>query len=339
VPVQLDDGTRVRRNRQPRVGREQRLSGSISRTLYKELRALFLPMLQETKALLPWLKSSPAASQVASALLQMKYTWARVLGPSIRGIASKWKASVDSSEREKLERSLSTVLGVKNVRIQDVVGDSEPVQLMLEQAVGLIQTVPEEYFNEIQQAVTRHYLQQEQPEGRTLTQQIEFLSGHTYKRAKLIAVDQTQKMHSIVQQQRQTELGIEEYVWRTAKDIRVVGTPGGVNPVGSKAHGNHYAREGKRFRWDSPPADGHPGWPVRCRCHAEPVIDYNKLNILGEDTIKTTAANTKQMQPKKASQTVAASPAAERPKMPFPGGDNYKLGDIVTLRDGKKSAY
>lgn len=237
-------------------------------------------MLNEIKAYIPWLESNPGAAQVASALQRVKYRWSRVLGPSVRGIAGKWKSSVDLSEREKLERSIAKALGVEHIRIDDIVADSDSVTMMLEEAVNLITSVPEEYFDEIQQAVTRHYLQQEQPDGRTLTEQIQFLSGHTYKRAKLIAVDQTQKMHCVIQQQRQSELGIEEYIWRTARDLRVVGNPMGENKTGNAVHGNHYAREGKKFRWDTPPHDGHPGWPIRCRCHAEPVIDYSKLNLM-----------------------------------------------------------
>ena len=88
----------------------------------------------------------------------------------------------------------------------------------------------------------------------------------------LIARDQTSKINTAVNQARQTEIGIEEYIWRTCKDSRVVGAPGGKWPEGNATHGNHYKREGVKYRWDTPPYDGHPGYAINCRCYPEPVI-------------------------------------------------------------------
>lgn len=61
--------------------------------------------------------------------------------------------------------------------------------------------------------------------------------------------------------------GIEEYIWRTAGDNRV-------RPA-------HILRNGKKFKWDRPPLDGHPGMAIRCRCVAIPVIDLDNLKIQG----------------------------------------------------------
>lgn len=62
---------------------------------------------------------------------------------------------------------------------------------------------------------------------------------------------------------RQREAGVVEYIWRTMND----------NQVCEACE----ALAGRRFRWDSPPPGGHPGFRTecqrRCRCHAEPIID------------------------------------------------------------------
>ena len=88
------------------------------------------------------------------------------------------------------------------------------------------------------------------------------LGKSTKKRAKLIARDQTQKVNAAVTQGRQSNLGVTEYIWRTSSDERV--------------RESHKSKNGKRFRWDSPPADtGHPGQDIQCRCVAEPVIELN----------------------------------------------------------------
>ena len=82
----------------------------------------------------------------------------------------------------------------------------------------------------------------------------------TRSRAKLIARDQVQKLNNDLTRLRQTEMGVEEYIWRTSKDERVRPT--------------HKANDGKRFKWNSPPSDtGHPGHDVQCRCTAEAVFD------------------------------------------------------------------
>ena len=82
-------------------------------------------------------------------------------------------------------------------------------------------------------------------------------------RAKVIARDQVGKLNGQLTQARQQALGITEYVWRTSRDQRV--------------RDAHADRDGRRFRWSTAPADGHPGHPVQCRCVAEGVIDLDQI--------------------------------------------------------------
>ena len=58
----------------------------------------------------------------------------------------------------------------------------------------------------------------------------------------------------------QQKLGITHYTWRTSQDERV--------------RHEHVLRDGRRFAWDNPPDDGHPGQPIRCRCVAEPYTEH-----------------------------------------------------------------
>lgn len=78
-------------------------------------------------------------------------------------------------------------------------------------------------------------------------------------RAKLIARDQMGKLFSELAQLRQQEIGVTEYIWRTTGD--------------SAVRSSHASRDGKRYRWDDPPAGGHPGEDVNCRCVAEPYFE------------------------------------------------------------------
>lgn len=92
----------------------------------------------------------------------------------------------------------------------------------------------------------------------------------TKNRARLIAVDQVGKLNSKLTERRQTNLGIDKYIWRNMQDRRVRGNPIGLFPNSTF---DHWDREGKVFEWSKPPSDGHPGQPIRCRCFAEPVFE------------------------------------------------------------------
>ncbi len=59
-------------------------------------------------------------------------------------------------------------------------------------------------------------------------------------------------------QQRQRRFGIENYIWRSSDDGRV--------------RSSHADNDDQIFRWDSPPATGHPGQDYGCRCTAEPIV-------------------------------------------------------------------
>ena len=138
----------------------------------------------------------------------------------------------------------------------------------ISQNTQLIKSIPSQYLSKVEQTVRNGVMQGIAP--RELAKEVKSLYGVTDRRAKIIARDQLGKANGELTQYRQTDLGVEEYKWRTAKDERVRGNPSGRFP---KAVPSHYAREGKTFRWDKPPEGGHPGMAVLCRCGAEPVFN------------------------------------------------------------------
>ena len=84
-------------------------------------------------------------------------------------------------------------------------------------------------------------------------------------RAVLIGSDQVGKLNGRMMQYYQQAAGVEEYRWQTMQDDRV--------------RPSHRARQGKIFRWDEPPEDGHPGEAIRCRCVADPVIPLDNFGV------------------------------------------------------------
>lgn len=91
-----------------------------------------------------------------------------------------------------------------------------------------------------------------------LTDALAKAMGTTKTRARRIASDQTHKLGIALTAYRNEQLGIKSYVWQTREDDRVRRV--------------HRLRNGQKFDWSAPPPDGHPGFPINCRCLAEPVV-------------------------------------------------------------------
>jgi len=235
------------------------------------------PLTEEVENLIPWLEGTANPAQAAQVMRELQDRWRQAFGVKADQIARQWVALSSAHAKERLEASIARSLGIDMTHVFDDDAVRDAATLMSNQARALITSIPEEYLAKVQQAVTHNYLQVPLPEGKSLTEYIQDLAGVTETRARLIARDQTSKINVAVNQARQTSIGIVKYTWRTAKDYRVVGTPGGMYPEGNAVHGNHYKREGQTFRWDNPPADGHPGYAINCRCYPEPIIDVAKL--------------------------------------------------------------
>jgi len=131
--------------------------------------------------------------------------------------------------------------------------------------MALIKSIPVQYVGQLRGKVTAAV-----QAGRSL-REVTALVRATYDgpkyRAELIARDQIGKLNGSITQARQQSIGVEEYRWRGSLDGR--------------EREEHVAREGKTYRWDEPPEDGHPGQPIRCRCSAEGVLpDLDDLAAL-----------------------------------------------------------
>lgn len=162
---------------------------------------------------------------------------------------------------DRLKAAIKSSVGVD---ISPVLTQSGPILDALRAAtkdnIDLIKSIPERYFEKLGDAVGKNMERGMRFED--LAKEIERIGDVTESRAKLIARDQTSKMNGAFNQARQTSLGIDKYQWQTSGDERV--------------RPEHDANDGEIFRWDSPPATGHPGHDVNCRCVAIPYFDLDK---------------------------------------------------------------
>lgn len=257
-------GTRMARGTKP--------NRRIQLAVHQEIYAAMGPMIQDVENIAEWLEGTATPAQASRVIRELRDKWRGVYGSKSDNFAARWIGAVNKEQRELFQKRMASALGVDYTHVFDDKIVHSAAELMAAEASSYIQLIPEHYFDDIQEKVLTNFQQLPLPEGMTLTQYIQHTYGLQDWEAKRLARDQTSKINTAITQARNEEIGIEEYIWRTAGDIRVVGTPGGLYVKPNKLHGNHYERNGKKFRWDSPPADGHPGWPIQCRCWSDPVI-------------------------------------------------------------------
>jgi SPP1 gp7 family putative phage head morphogenesis protein len=179
-----------------------------------------------------------------------------------RVVAEDMTRRTNEAHRRRFYSSIEATVGIDLAGIVAEEGLQDTLTLKTRENVGLIKTIPETYFQKIETRLLEGVVQGRMP-ARSLIEELRELGNVTKRRARFIARDQTAKLNAAMNRERNQALGIEEYVWRTSKDERV--------------RESHAKRDGKRFRWDDPPAGGpaeggHPGEAINCRCTAEPVI-------------------------------------------------------------------
>jgi len=252
LPPERTPGRRERRPKRPKRARGVLPSTRIRRSVQNALLLALGEVFSEVKALNP---ATLTAAEYFAAFRLLQDKWRERFGVRADDISRSWVAAVNADAKAQLEKSIAGALrldvhGIDMTRIFDDRAVADAAETAAIEASSLIRTIPEKYLGDIQRAVLTNYQQLPLPEGRSLTEQIQEIIGSTEERARLIARDQTSKINTTVNMARMESIGIEEYIWRTAKDARVVGKPGGLWPEGNEMHGNHDAREGKNTPWD-----------------------------------------------------------------------------------------
>ena len=173
----------------------------------------------------------------------------------LQNIATDVAFATSQFNKIQLQKVFKQMAGI-DVFFNDAFIQQE-LQAFIKSNVDLIKTVPERYFNDIEgimfrgtQAGLRHEV---------IRSQIISRYPVTRNNAKRIARDQVNKLNGQLTQLRQQEIGVKGYTWITVGDERV-----------RQVHAN---RDGQMFKWTKPPPDGHPGFPIQCRCWAEPKLE------------------------------------------------------------------
>ncbi len=174
---------------------------------------------------------------------------------AVSGVATQFAARTDDFNRGQVDRQFTSVLGIPVLRQERWL--MPKLEAFVLDNVSFIKDITEKGTKDLQSLLMRRV--EAGDSLRTIEKAIMEKMEATRRRARFIARDQVSKLNGKLTELRQTEAGVEAYVWRSTKD-------GADRP-------SHLHNDGKTFRWDDAPDTGHPGDDFQCRCTAEPVLE------------------------------------------------------------------
>jgi len=193
---------------------------------------------------------------------------------ALNELADRWIKRFDEMAPKLAEAYMSSMFKATDVAFKSALRDAgwsvrfdmtpgmrDALNATIEQNIGLIKSIPQQYLTDVQGIVMRGFTA-----GRDLeeiTKQLQQRHGVTKRRAELIARDQSNKASSVCNKARSLELGITQGVW--------LHSHGGKEP-----RPDHLAANGKVFdlakgmKLD----DGwvQPGELINCRCSYRAVL-------------------------------------------------------------------
>jgi len=199
------------------------------------------------------------------------------LGRYSRKVAAKlvnpMQTGVDKFNAAQFKKQFKRISGVDPLK--SAAGISDALEVAGQHNVDKIVTVNSNYFDQIRESSNRA-LRKGTSYGDLKTEIVE-LTEATQQRAKLIAVDQVQKLNADLEQTRQKGNGISRYFWRTRRNARVR------SKANSKGYSDHAGLEGAVIDYNHPPVTvlsgkragetNHPGHDINCKCWSEPVLE------------------------------------------------------------------
>lgn len=221
--------------------------------------------------------ANPAVTQDESVTTQARRIlgelgrkWSKVFAEKAGPLANRTIGQVDKFSKQNLGASLRDMSGgltIKTFKMPAALYDK--VLASTAENVGLIQSIPAQFQERLQGIVLRSIQSGGQGAGQ-IFEEIQSLNQVTKTRAKLIAVDQTRKITSAMNEERMKSAGVKKFEW--------IHSGGGAEP-----RSLHVEYDGQTFSIDEPPIidkrtgqRGFPGELINCRCRMRPVIDFTE---------------------------------------------------------------
>lgn len=262
--------------------RYQRALRAITRDMIREVREKVVGLFRTGKADTYFEQQEQAAAMDAGPSLtdkanKLMNSLSKQFSSLFASKADKLAESMLKSTKQysdtSLQASLRKLSGNATLGVSAVPPGMEDVsQAIINENVGLIKSIPQEYLNDVSGAVMRSIttgngLYDLEPE-------LKKYSGQTDRRVSLLALDQTRKAYNTINKQRMQGAGVKQFEW--------LHTGGSQEPRKS-----HQEISGNIYSFDDLPLKGQegftngqiPGQAINCRCTMIPVIDFDDGEI------------------------------------------------------------
>lgn len=201
---------------------------------------------------------------IQAALDELRERWTVTFDDASWWLATQFVKRVDRTSKNAIKKSLADVgFNIQwgnDPKVQNVLASVRQTQ------VDLIKSIPQEALDRVAMIV-QNGLQNDRNVA-FIQKELEHGFGITERRARMIAIDQTQKATHAINRSRYTSAGIKEAVWvhiagqKTSRETHV------------KMHGKTFKLEGDDAGlYDS--SVGHnvlPAELINCRCSCRPII-------------------------------------------------------------------
>jgi uncharacterized protein with gpF-like domain len=218
-------------------------------------------------------------SRIKAMFERMLNKWTKKFFSSANRIAAESAVQVDKHSFVSVGSSLKA-LGIKQPRDMRKTDHDQQMELYIQQNVALIKSVGTEFQDKIQKAVWNSLTSPEGSEQGAygLSKYLYETTNTTKARADFIAMDQTKKLYSALNNDRMEQNGVTKFEWMHSSagktprhthlelDRQIFSTKGAPNEL--------YYVDGTRVKLPKND-DGKPGHPINCRCRAVPVIDLS----------------------------------------------------------------
>lgn len=226
-------------------------------------------------------QGGPPRKQLRSLVARARDDYARGPGKGAREAAERLVGRVNRANKAQLRVQLEPKLSINPFAAEPWL--EGVVSATVNEATASITGIPDRFFSQLEDRLDTGFRRGLRWEEIAADLERDFVAGGlevgiAARRARGIARDTVGTLNSKLTLARFHAAGVDRYRWRTARDERVRGNPGGKYP---DARPSHFAREGKVYSVDDPPEGGHPGEARFCRCVPEPIIEES--GDTGED--------------------------------------------------------
>lgn len=217
----------------------------------------------EYRSQLPEIAQDAPIDDLQTRMKKLSKIWQRKFDDGAKDLAVWFAQSNKSYSDGSLQKILSNA-GF-TVKFKMSKGARIKFNAVVVENVGLIKSIPEQYFTQIEGLVMRSASRGRDLEY--LTKQLKERYEITDRRAKLIAIDQNNKATALFTQQNQEDLGLTDALWQHST-------------AGKHPRPDHVAATGMKYKIAvGALIDGkyiYPGEEINCRCISRPIIPgYN----------------------------------------------------------------